>query len=385
MMGAGTPALVAVACGGTGGHLFPGRAVACELQAAGCDTLLFVSDKAVDLAAVRDLPADAVVALPASASGQGRTRAFLRGAGRSLQIARRVFRHRPPAAVLAMGGFAGVGPVLAGRLCGAKVFLHEANSVAGRANRWLGWLARETFLYFPSAAHRLRLRRTRVAGMPVRRAFQPRDPRESRLALGIHPDRPVLLVLGGSQGASTLSEAVLATLPSLAVFEPDLQYIHLTGLRDAGEVRRAYAQHKLTAVVEPFMTHLEVAMSAATVAISRAGASSLAELAAMRLPAVLVPYPWAADNHQFFNARSFQEAGAARLLSQDDATPERLLAEVRALLRSPAGRDGMKDALARRHQPDSAARIAAFIREAIPTPAPPVARGRQPSHLAVDC
>lgn len=379
------PALVAVACGGTGGHLFPGRAVAGALRAAGCDTLLFVSDKDVDRVAVQDLDPASVVVLPAAAAGKGRWAAFLRGAGRSYRVARRTFRVRRPAAVLAMGGFASVGPVLAGRLSGASVFLHEANSVAGRANRYLAWFARETFLYFPSAAQRLRSRRTRVVGMPVRQAFRPMDPRKCRVELGLDPDRPVLLVMGGSQGASPLSEVVLATLPSLAVFEPGLQYIHLTGQRDAGEVSRAYAQHKLPALVEPFMANPELAMGAADLAVSRAGASSLAELAAMRLPAVLVPYPWAADNHQFSNARAFQEAGAARLLSQEDATPERLLAEVRALLSSPSGREGMKDALARRHQPDAAARIAGYILAAIAAPAAPTARRRQPSHLAADC
>lgn len=385
-MAAQAPTLVAVACGGTGGHLFPGRAVARELEAAGCATVLLVSNKDVDQVAVKDRPSGSVVSLPAAASGKGRTGAFLRGAGQSFWVARRVFRERRPAAVLALGGFASVGPVLAGRLCGAKIFLHEANSVAGRANRWLAWLARETLLYFPSAARQLRLRRTRMTGMPVRDVFRPSDPRECRLALGLAPDRPVLLVMGGSQGASTLSEVVLATLPSLAVFEPDLQYIHLTGARDADEVRRAYALHGLRAEVAPFMAAMEVAMGAAEVAISRAGASSLAELAAMRLPAVLVPYPWASDNHQFHNARAFQEAGAARLLSQDEATPERLLAEVRGLLRSTAGRSAMRDALARRDQPDAAARIAAHILGVIAAPtAPPIARTCQSPHFAADC
>jgi UDP-N-acetylglucosamine--N-acetylmuramyl-(pentapeptide) pyrophosphoryl-undecaprenol N-acetylglucosamine transferase len=359
--------------------------VASELAAAGCETLLLVSDKEVDLAAVQDLPPESVVALPATASGKGRWRAFLRGAGRSYRLARRTFRNRPPAAVLAMGGFASVGPVLAGRLGGARIFLHEANSVAGRANRWLAWLARETLLHFPSAAGQLRLRQTRVAGMPVRQEFRPLDPRECRLALGLDPNRPVLMIMGGSQGASPLSEVVLATLPSLAVFEPDLQYVHLTGPRDAGEVHRAYAQRQLRAVVQPFMPNLEVAMGAADVAVSRAGASSLAELAAMRLPAVLVPYPWAADNHQFFNARFFQEAGGARLLPQEDASPERLLAEVRALLRDPSGREAMRSALAGRHEPDAAARIAAHIIRAITVSTPPIPPDCQPSQLAANC
>lgn len=380
------PTLVAVACGGTGGHLFPGRAVAGELEAAGCETVLLVSNKDVDQVAVKDLPPGSVISLPAAASGKGRMGAFLRGAGRSFRVTRRAFGKRRPAALLAMGGFASVGPVLAARLGGAKVFLHEANSIAGRANRWLGWFARETFLYFPSAARRLRLRRTRLTGMPVRPAFRPRDPQECRLALGLDPDRPVLLVMGGSQGASTLSEVVLAALASLAVFEPDLQYIHLTGSRDADEVRRAYALHKLPAVVAPFTDRMEVMMGAAEVAISRAGASSLAELAAMRLPAVLVPYPWAADDHQFHNARAFQEAGAARLLSQDEATPERLLGDIRGLLRTSTGRGAMKDALARRDQPDAAARIAGYILEAIAAPvSPAIGRTCPPSHLAADC
>jgi UDP-N-acetylglucosamine--N-acetylmuramyl-(pentapeptide) pyrophosphoryl-undecaprenol N-acetylglucosamine transferase len=139
---------------------------------------------------------------------------------------------------------------------------------------------------------------------------------------------------------------------------PDLQWFHLTGPIDVNKVLKAYAALKLKALVHPFFAEMELALGAATAAVSRAGASSLAELAAMRVPAVLVPYPPATDNHQFHNARAFEATGAARLLEQKTATPEMLVQLVLDLLEKPAVREKMQSALARWHTPRAAEQIA---------------------------
>ncbi len=353
--------LVAIACGGTGGHLFPGLAVAEVLEAQGVETLVLISTKEVDQQAVRGLPAAQVQALPGVGLERGRRLAFARGFVQSLRAARALFRSRPPGAVLAMGGFTSVPPVLAGRRCRAATFLHEANAIPGRANRWLAHVVDEAFVHFDGAAERLWHQHVRKVGMPVRSQFQPGDPADCRIALGLRPQDPVLLVTGGSQGARALNELVVRTWPSLRLLEPRLQLLHLAGATEADTVKKAYAALGGAVLVRPFLTEMELALGAATVMVSRAGASSLAETAAMRVPALVVPLPSAADNHQCHNARALVEAGAVRMLNQTGATPEKVLWELRAMLQDGPQRAAMQAALARWHAPEAAATIAAVI------------------------
>jgi UDP-N-acetylglucosamine--N-acetylmuramyl-(pentapeptide) pyrophosphoryl-undecaprenol N-acetylglucosamine transferase len=214
------------------------------------------------------------------------------------------------------------------------------------------------FVGFPTAAGRLRNRNITVTGTPVRPQFQVRAAADCRVELGFDPARPVLLVMGGSQGASGINELVLQALPLLAIRAPEWQWFHLTGPADAERVRQVYAALKLKAVVHPFFAEMELALGAATVAISRAGASSLAELAAMRVPAVLVPYPAATENHQFYNARAFEATGAACLLEQQSATPETLVQLLLDVIEKPAVHEKMQAALAQWHAPRAAEQIA---------------------------
>src|SRR6185369_7826261 len=188
------------------------------------------------------------------------------------------------------------------------------------------------------------------------------------LALGLQPLRPVLLVTGGSQGASGINRLMLETLPRLLERAPDLQFLHLTGPNDFEEVRAAYQRHQCAAVVRPFLSEMELAMGAATMAVSRAGASALAELAALGLPAILIPYPAAADNHQLFNARAFAQSGAAHLLEQKGATPETLGPLVLDLIQQPALHQMMRESIRRWHAPEAAQKIASSILAAIRQP-----------------
>lgn len=378
---------IAIACGGTGGHLFPGLAVGGELRRRGCAVQLFISPKDVDQAAVRGLPADAaesapsppleVHTLPAVALQDGRWLAFARGFARSFLAARRLFAARAPHAALAMGGFTSVPPVLAARRAGAATFLHESNAVPGRANRLLARWVDVAFTGFPEAAARLKCRCAMNPGTPVRPGFAARDPVECRRALGLAAERPVVLVTGGSQGARGLNDLVLRALPLLARTAPEWQWLHLTGAADAERVRTAYAAAGLAARVEPFTDRMELFLGAADAAVTRAGASSLAELAALQLPAVLVPLPTAADDHQRANARAFVQDGAARTLEQAAASPEALLAALQPLVADAGVRASVRSALARRHTPAAAAEIAAQILAALaarPAPVTPAVR-----------
>jgi UDP-N-acetylglucosamine--N-acetylmuramyl-(pentapeptide) pyrophosphoryl-undecaprenol N-acetylglucosamine transferase len=349
---------VAIACGGTGGHLFPGLAVADQLVRRGCAAMLLVSPKEVDRQAVQDISGMDIVTLPAVGLKRGGEIAFFRGFLRSYRAAAKLFKSRPPQAALAMGGFTSAPPILAARRAGARTFLHESNTIPGRANRWLSRFVHRAFVGFPTTAARLHNRNVTVTGTPVRPCFQAVEAAACRLGLGLDPDRPVLLVMGGSQGASGINELVLQALPLFANRAPDVQWLHLTGTSDAKRVTQAYAALKLKAVVRPFVARMDLALGAATAAVSRAGASSLAELAAMRVPAVLVPYPAATDNHQFHNARAFEAAGAARLLEQKSASPQLLVQLLADLIEKPAVHEQMRHALAQWHAPHAAEQIA---------------------------
>jgi UDP-N-acetylglucosamine--N-acetylmuramyl-(pentapeptide) pyrophosphoryl-undecaprenol N-acetylglucosamine transferase len=225
------------------------------------------------------------------------------------------------------------------------------------------------FVGFSQAASRLPAGAVRVIGTPVRSEFQPGSAAAARLALGLEAQGPVLLVMGGSQGANAINEAMLRCLPQLKQVLPALQFVHLTGLKDHERVRSAYQAEKLRAVVRPFLTEMELALDAATVAVSRAGGSSLAELAAMRLPAILIPYPYAADDHQFHNARTFVEAGAARMLTQEQLSPELLTLMIKELASDDRRRLEMKRTLVQWHKADAAACLAEAILRHVNLPA----------------
>ena len=360
--------LIAIACGGTGGHLFPGLAVAGELQRRGCDVALLISPKEVDQQAVKTATGVKVFTLPAVGLQNKNYLPFAASFGKSLFAAWKIFHRRRPAAVLAMGGFTSAPPVFAGKDLGAKTFLHESNTSPGKANRFLSRFVDSAFIGFPEVAARLKTKKTSVTGTPVRAQFSPEsrihNPKSScRKTLGLDPNLPVVLVVGGSQGARGLNNLVLSALPLLA--QKNWQWLHLTGAADFERVQSTYASLGLKAVVKPFLAEMDLALGAATACISRAGASSLAEMAAMRLPSVLVPLPTAADNHQFFNADAFGKTGAAKLLDQKNSPPEKVAAAISELAENELVRSQIQTALAQWHAPSAAAEIAENILKAI--------------------
>lgn len=359
--------LIAIACGGTGGHLFPGLAVAEQLKVRGCDVALLISPKDIDQQAVKAASGMAIHTLPAVGLQNRNYLPFVASFAQSLFAAWKIFHRRRPAAVLAMGGFTSAPPVFAAKDMGAKTFLHESNTIPGKSNRFLSRFVDEAFIGFPEAAARLKTRKTSVTGTPVRPQFSAssiQHPASARrMALGLDPNLPTVLVVGGSQGARGLNDLVLSALPLLS--EKNWQWLHLTGMGDLEKVQAAYAKSGLKAVVKPFLAEMDLALGAATACVSRAGASSLAEIAAMRLPSALVPLPTAADNHQFFNAAAFEKTGAARLLDQKTCPPKKVVATLVELVENETTRSQMQAALAQWHAPQSAGQIAEAILAAI--------------------
>ena len=352
-----SPHLV-IACGGTGGHLFPGVAVGAEWLRRGGRATLVVSEKEIDQVALQGETRFRILKLPALGTGQGSLLAIGRGLWRSYRTCCQSFAELPPQAVLAMGGFTSVAPILAGRRHGAALFLHDSNAIPGRANRWLSLLTDEAFVGFEQARAHLRTALTLPTGTPVRPQFsRPESPAPARVALGLDPLRPVLLVMGGSQGARGINDATLQALPTLQAAAPELQFLHLTGAADAERVQARYQELQIKAVVRPFLAEMHLALAAADLVISRAGASSLAEFAAMGLPAILIPYPSAADDHQTANAEVFVQQGAALRLSQRQALAGQLANAVISLWQAPTRLAEMKARALAGHVPDAAQRM----------------------------
>jgi UDP-N-acetylglucosamine--N-acetylmuramyl-(pentapeptide) pyrophosphoryl-undecaprenol N-acetylglucosamine transferase len=351
-----------IACGGTGGHLFPGIAVAEVLQDRGHEVMLLVSEKDIDAVAlsgrtnfqVEKLP---TVGLPSPFSPAlfGFTRRFVE----SLSLCRSIYRKFNPDAVLGMGGFTSTAPVLAGRFRGIATFIHESNAVPGKANRWTARVVNAVMLGFKECAPFFPKTRTEVTGTPVRTELVRLDRADSRRKLGLRKDLPTLLVMGGSQGASGINQALIKALPFLQGVP--LQVIHLSGVRDERLVGDNYRRENVPAYIGAFHHQMEEVYSAADLVVARAGAASLAEFAGFSLPGILIPFPYAADDHQTRNAEIYARADAAILLKQSDLSGESLARNIRELVENPQRLQQMAANCARLAPNDAAGRVANTI------------------------
>ncbi len=355
---------IAIACGGTGGHLFPGLAVAEELRHRGHDTLLLVSAKQIDALALKGADDQASHALPGIGwPGIFTPRVFTFGMSlfSSWRECGQVYRDFQPTAVVGMGGFTSAIPLLLGRHLHLPTLIHESNAIPGRVTRLIAPLVNKTLLGFDSCANYLRRAHCVVTGTPVRRGLGRIDRAVAAEKFGLNPALPIVLVMGGSQGAHGINQLVLKALPLWHAQRDEVQFIHLAGQVDANISEINFRRQRLTAVVRAFSTEMEHFYSLADVVISRSGAASLTELSHYGLPSVLVPYPAAADDHQTFNARIFQRAGASRILVESKTTPEELYASVAEILSNTSLRQGMAEASAKLAGEDAAKRVAEEI------------------------
>ena len=217
------------------------------------------------------------------------------------------------------------------------------------------------FVGFDSAGKRFRNVATRHTGTPVRPEFRPQEAAVARSRMGLRPHDPVLLVMGGSQGASGINRLMIEALPGLVETFPLLQFIHLSGSHDLDPVQSVYHRLGVKAQVQLFCSQMHDALAAATLTVSRAGASSLAEVAAVRAPSVLIPYPAAADNHQYFNAKAFADSGAAVLLDQNAVSGSEFESLIVRLLTHNDELAAMKQQLTRHDAPLAASNIAEAV------------------------
>ena len=328
---------VSIACGGTGGHLFPGLAVAETLRRRGHRVMLILSEKKIDAVAVegreKDFRIDTLpsIGLPSPLLSP-KLITFGTGMIASVRRCRALFRDFHPHAVVGMGGFTSTAPIVAGRMMGKETFVHEANAIPGKANKLNARLANLVLLgfaecakYFPGATPSV------VTGTPIRENLRsPVDRAVALASFGFDPaeETSTLLVMGGSQGARGVNQAVARALPRWKASGRALRFIHQTGPSDGEFVREAYAKEGLTAFVCDFHPEMQNAYAAADLAIARAGAATLTELSHFGVPSILVPFPSAAEDHQTLNAQIFLRAGAALMLKEsgiDDYLPDLVL------------------------------------------------------------
>jgi UDP-N-acetylglucosamine--N-acetylmuramyl-(pentapeptide) pyrophosphoryl-undecaprenol N-acetylglucosamine transferase len=355
---------IAIACGGTGGHLFPGLAVAEELRQRGHDTLLLVSPKQIDAIALKGAGEQQAHALPGIGwPGFLSPRVFKFGVSliSSWRECGQVYRDFQPTAVVGMGGFTSAIPLLLGWQLRLPTLIHESNAIPGRVTRLIAPWVNKTLLGFEGCANYLRKAHCVVTGTPVRRGLERIDRAVAAEKFGLNPNQPIILIMGGSQGAHGINELILKSLPMWHNQREDVQFIHLTGQTDVNIAEINYRRQRLIAVVQAFSTEMEHFYSLADVVISRSGAASLTELSHYGLPSVLIPYPAAADDHQSYNARIFERAGAARLLVESKTTPEALYQIVAELLGNRELRRGMADAALKLAGGDAARRVAEEI------------------------
>ncbi|MDD5349285.1 MAG: undecaprenyldiphospho-muramoylpentapeptide beta-N-acetylglucosaminyltransferase [Chthoniobacteraceae bacterium] len=328
----------AIAGGGTGGHLFPALAVGEVLLERGHEVLIFISEKEVDALAIQGRDEFRFEKLPSVGMPRLFSPAiftFFQRFNASLAPCRRIFAEFQPDAVLGMGGFTSTPPILAGKLRRIPTFVHESNAIPGKANRLNARLVDVVLLGFEECKRHFPRARCEVTGTPIRRSLSRRLPREEALAVfGLQPGMRTLLVMGGSQGAHGINEALRAAAAGGGL--AGIQVIHLTGAGDAPAMEQAYRQAGVSAHVAPFCHQMEAAYSAADLVVSRSGAASLSEISHFALPSLLIPYPHAAENHQQFNAEIFARAGAAEVLKESQTTGDTLASAIGEIIEDPS-------------------------------------------------
>ena len=345
---------VIVAGGGTGGHVIPALAIAQKLKARYDAEVLFIGTARV--IETRLVPAagfrlDLIeVGALNRVDVTTRIRTLLDLPRAVVESARMISDFRPDV-IIGVGGYASGPAMLAGGLMNIPMLAFEPNVVPGIANRLVAPMVRAaavhfaaTQRYFPNAV---------VTGVPVRREFFDIPPRPAGAP-------PTLLVFGGSQGAHAITVAIAEALPSLTEKLPGIHVIVQTGEKDFEDVEAAAASIRISAEVSPFINDMPGAFARGDLLLCRSGASTVAEIAAAGKPAILVPLPTAADDHQYQNAKTLADAGAARLLPQGELTADRLIEEIVSLLGNRAVLTQMGAAAARFAHPNAATQIAAM-------------------------
>ncbi len=350
---------IGVACGGTGGHIFPGLATAGVLVERGHAVKLWLAGKDIEAPALKDWKGP-LVTVHAEGLPYGFSLRAIRAAWKILRAAlacRRIMRRDRPDVLVAMGSYASVGPVAAALSLGVPVVLHEANVLPGRAislfSRWATAVAGS----FEETRFYLRRKEIVITGMPVRRELE-----KGARAPAHEADRErfTILVMGGSRGAHRLNDIASAAVVRVHAGGHRVKVIHLTGVADEAAIRKVYEAAGVAHEVHGFAQDMGSIYAITDLAICRSGAATCAELSVFAVPSLLVPYPFAAGDHQMFNAKALEKIGAADVVPERDLSVAWLGDYIVNCLRDP-GRLAKRSAAVRSRAAHSAAEALADL------------------------
>jgi len=357
---------VVIAGGGTGGHLFPGIAVAEELKRrdASAEVIFIGTEHGIEASIVpregyplRYVRAEGVVGKSLIGKMRGGIKTLL-----SFYDSRTLLRQLRPDALIGLGGYASFGPLLAGSLMSIPTVIMEQNSVAGSANRILGRIVdvicvtyHESISFFPK-------NKTYITGNPVRQEILSASREAAYELFGLERGKFTIFVFGGSSGAGKINSAVCGAFTHLNDLREHIQFLHQTGKNEFETVREIYRKWGFKGTVAAFIHRMAEAYAVADLVISRAGATTLAELTAVGRPAILVPYPFAAGNHQEMNAQRLAEMGAARVIFDHELDPETLARNIRELFGDPGMRHEMERSSKSLGKPDAAQKVVEIVR-----------------------
>lgn len=361
---------IVFAGGGTAGHLFPGLAVAAELAELNCTPRITFagSGKPFEKRLVKEAGFGylQVPCAPVKFSPRGMMQ-FLAGNFRGYQKSRRFIRRHDVKVVVGLGGYASVPMARAAAALDVPLVLLEQNAYPGKATRWLAPRAELVCTaYEETRAHLSTTCPVRLTGNPIREGFQPRR-RRKPIALGVPIPAPrQLLVLGGSGGARSLNHYVPRALYKLRNKLIGWSIVHQTGPGQAEATQELYDKFALEAQATPFVQNLPEVLRESDLVICRSGATTLAEIAATAVPAVMIPYPHATDDHQRLNAEPFVAAGAARMIVERTLAgrlDNELVLRIDDLLSDRTKRQAMAVAMYERARPDAAWQVAMMIHD----------------------
>lgn len=363
---------IILAGGGTGGHLYPGIAVAQAMRTAlpQATPLFLCTEREIDRVILQPTGFQFIAQpiVPPRRSIGGLLR-FWRSWRHTMDLVKEVLREHRPAAVLGLGGYAAGVAVKRASTRGIPTAILNPDMIPGSANRYLMPWARVVCCQFDSSPHIAPEQRgkMRITGCPIRGEIANLPPRrEAASRLGINPDRRTLLITGASQGAVTVNEAMLALAGTIRL--DGWQILHLAGREHGQTVRNGYQQKNVAAQVIDFTAAMADVWAVADLALSRSGASSCAELTACGVPSVLVPYPFHKDLHQRANAKVLADAGAAVLVDDEKIAAknaEKLGPILESLLHDEPKRQAMSQAARKLGRPDAAAAVADVMAELI--------------------
>ena len=352
---------VMIAGGGTGGHLFPGLALAEEFKKrdAGTEVVFVGTEHGIEARIIpregypiRFLRAEGIV----GKSFMKKMKATLKTAV-SILDARKILGTVVPDIVIGVGGYASGAIVLMASLRSIPTLIHEQNSVPGTTNRILGRFVDRVCVTYQESMPVFPMGKTFLTGNPIRMNILKGDRESASRLFSLDKDLFTVFIFGGSSGAGSINRVMVDALNHLGDLRDSIQFLHQTGEKDFQGIREAYRKAGMKGTVAPFIYQMAEAYAAADVVISRAGATTLAELTALGKPAILVPYPHAAGRHQEFNAMKLREMGAAHVMLDHEMSGELMAQQIRAMREDGRGLKEMQKASRGLGTPDACGRI----------------------------